>query len=285
MFKYNFVCMTVHCEVIIHGLSPQKAGLLTAEIEQQTRDLETRYNFHHPDSWLNQIINNRDQAQVAIDKESFNILTLVRDLSLHTKGYFDITVGTLSYKFRQNLKESLTEGAIHHPCMGLDQWQLEQDNQDYYINFNNADCCFDLGGVVKEYAVDKALSLIKESDALGGLVNFGGDIACCGIKENHKLFSIAVKNPKDPTKMLFSLDLDNQALTSSGHYERSRKVGNKQASHIIGCIQEDILQTTVVADSALAAGIFSTALTLHPELDLLDHMGKIIVDKNLMLHQ
>lgn len=284
MLKHEFISMTVNCEVTIHGLKDADAKTVAEKIQQQTLVLEQKYNFYNSDSWLNTAVNQRDTQIVEIDQECFLILSIVRDLSVKTQGCFDITVGTIKSVDKQDNEPREAVKAKNQLQMGLQAWQLLQQDERYFIQFNNPLCRFDLGGVIKEYAVDKALAVIR-SQAKGGLINFGGDIACWGAKENAKPFTIAVKNPLNPTEMLFSVELENQALTTSGHYERKQVIQGKDYSHIIGEVKPDILQTTVVAETALEAGIYSTALTIKPDIALPDSMGKVMVDKDLVLHQ
>ncbi len=281
MHSHHFHCMTVNCEVQLHGLSESVAQSVFARLEQQTRDLESKYNFHNPASWLNQHINQRQTDCIALDAQSYGVLQQVQQLSAACEGRFDITVGTLRAALTAAEDEQLQQYQRLRQYMGPQQWRL----QDQQLCFANPYCQFDLGGVIKEYAVDQAIRIVREYQPSGALVNFGGDVYALGRKENGKRFKVAVKNPLQPSEMLFAVNIENRGLTTSGHYERQRQLGGQLASHIVGDIAADILSATVISPSVLHSGIYSTALTQDPGLALPKKTAAALVTQTLEIVQ
>lgn len=282
--KYGFEAMTVHCELQLVMDDEQAAHQLAQSIIHNTLRLEARYNFHRNDSWLNRIINNRSRDSVELDDEAAAVLHQVRQLSMQLDGQFDITVGTLKPCFRQpGHAEALKLRQRLLKFMGPDQWQLDGNR----LEFANPQCRFDLGGVIKEHAVDQAVTLVRDAGISGALINFGGDLYVHGCKSSGETFRVAVKNPHDPAQALFALDLQDQALTTSGHYERSQSMGSQKVSHILGRKPVDprLLSVTVVSPTVLQSGLYSTALTLQPALNVPDNCATILMDTELQLHQ
>lgn len=280
---YNsvFEAMTVPCEVT---LVADNAARIAELIEQNTRRLEQKFNFHKADSWLNKQINQRAGNRIFVDSETAEILQAVRQHSEASQGIFDITVGTVKYLQQQTPelpRETIYQQA--QPLMGLDAWQITGNSLELLF----ADTRIDLGGVIKEVAVDQAIEIAVNHNATGVLINFGGDIRVAGQKADDSDFIIAVANPKDQAQVLFALPLKQQALTTSAHYARRYQFADKNTSHILAAedTNDKVISVTVVANSALQAGIFSTALTINPFLTLPDNMGYALVDDQLTIHQ
>ncbi|CAM3237985.1 FAD:protein FMN transferase [Shewanella violacea] len=280
-YVHRFTAMTVPCEIILFA---DDAKPLAVAIEDNTRRLEAKYNFHDKDSWLSRQVNTRRSSKVELDHETWTILRQVREYSMATQGIFDITIGSL--KYLEANQPDLSREALYlsiEPYMGLNAWSLEGMN----LCFSHCLTRFDLGGVIKEYSIDQAVDLVKAAGVTGALINFGGDIRTFGQKLDGSPFVVAVLNPKDSQKPLFSLPLNNQALTTSAHYQRHYQFSDGQTSHILakGGVHPQVLSSTVVADTALEAGIYSTALTIKPTLDVPDSIGFAFIDDKLTLHQ
>ncbi len=94
-------------------------------------------------------------------------------------------------------------------------------------------------------------------------------------------------NPKDQARPIFALPLRDQALTTSAHYARSYQFSDQETSHILARqgTHHQVLSSTVVADTALQAGIFSTSLTIDPTISLPESVGFALVDDQLNVHQ
>ena len=284
-YTSSFLCMTTPCEVQVYSQSAQLANRLAKRIEKNSKRLEKKYNFFSPDSFLSQL-NNRSQSEIKIDAETHTVLTQVRKLSEHTQGLFDITTGTLKHctKLDSIEKVEFCQRDLKQ-YMGPDCWQLNKES----ILFHNDKVKLDLGGVIKEVAVDQAGQLAKEA-GLSALINFGGDIYVNGNKPNGDAFNVAIKNPKDTSQHIAVVQLSNQGLTTSAHYERSTLVQGKSYSHIIDArklaeinTEPMILSATAISDSVLTSGLMTTALMIDPSLQPFAETHIVLVDDQLQV--
>lgn len=279
---HHFVCMTSPCEIILYAKNKNQAMRVASEIENNTRRLEDKYNFFNKNSCLSKI-NNRTEDRVKIDEETLSVLRQVREMSVKTQGKFDITVGTLKQCEKLESVKEIESCRTRLKCLiGPDSWSLSEG----FVHFKNTRVKIDLGGVIKEYAVDQA-AIIAATAGLSALINFGGDIYVNGRKPDGSLFNVAIKNPKDTSQNIAILKLSDQGLTTSAHYERSTMVEGKSYSHIIGGDNADIsiLSATVISDSVLVSGIWSTSLMIKPDLAVDNDISVVLIDESLRLHQ
>jgi len=282
--NFEFLAMTTPCKVQIYKESKAKALHCFEEIKKNTLYLEKKYNFYDKTSFLSKKINHRNTNRIKVDTQTATILEQIRTLSQKVNNHFDITIGTLKECYTyQNIDDVNHSIEKLQGKYGIDSWDI----QGRILTFKYDETKIDLGGVIKEYAVDEAVKIVKKHGILSAIINFGGDIFCVGKKDINSLFSIGIKNPKDKTHNLFSVNLENQALTTSANYERNITIEDKKFSHIISTQtkNDEILSATVISNSVLKSGIYSTSFMITSELDISEDIKVALIDNDLRLHQ
>ncbi len=243
------------CELILYAPF-HKAKQAAKEVLVATKQLERTYNFYNPNSLIS-AINQRKESKLT--PELASILEQAYLYYQRTDGIFDITVGTLkrclnasSYAEYQACIEKMQE------FLGWQHITLTKNR----IHFDNPYTMIDLGGFVKEYAVDKAKRILKRHK-INGIINFGGDIAAVGSKPDGSAFRIGIKDPYKPNQFATFVEISDAALATSGTYERSYKVGNQRVEHIFkGNLQAKSI--SVIAPTCLQSGIYATSLMINP---------------------
>jgi len=278
-YLYKFTVMTSPCEVHIYHQDGILAQKLASDILVRAKALEKKYNFYDPHSLLSQI-NQRKVKQ--LDRETKELLHRAKLFYAKSEGVFDVTMGTLVASRRHASVEAVEEAVARLiPFVGVEHFKLQRDQ----IQFDNPYTQIDFGGLVKEYAVDQAVKILKKAKVTSALVNFGGDIYALGEKPKGEPFVIGIKNPHDPRRYIAQVPLKNRALTTSASYERNRQIEDRNYSHIIGTapLQSRVISATVLAPSVVESGVFSTALMIKPSLRL--PFEKLLIDEDLVIHR
>ena len=127
----------------------------------------------------------------------------------------------------------------------------------------------DFGGIVKEYAADRAASLCWEAGVRQGLINLGGDIKLIGPRADGSPWLIGIRHPVHKKAVLQTLSLHNGALASSGDYERCINVDGVRYGHILnpktGWPVRHLAAVSVLGDFCVVAGSASTIAMLKEE--------------------
>ena len=269
--------MTSPCKVHIFSDNESKARRVAGKILENSKKLETKYNFYNPTSYLS-AINQRKIEK--LDSQTEELLKKADTFAVQTKGIFDVTMGTL-VQGRKEKSLAKVEEAMQQllPYVGTGHFKINR----HKIRFDNPHTLIDFGGFVKEYAVDMAVKILKKHKIASALVNFGGDIYALGLKLSDEPFSIGIKNPKNPHEYLTHIEISNQALTTSASYERNHQVEKESFSHIVSRdkLQQEILSATVISSTTLASGVFSTTLMVDPHFET--PLKKILINKSLTL--
>ncbi|MCC6710462.1 MAG: FAD:protein FMN transferase [Gammaproteobacteria bacterium] len=230
--------------------------------------LEARYSRYREDSLLSQI--NRIAAQggsIEVDDETASLLNYAATCHAESNGLFDITSGILrrAWRFNQERLPTPAEIAALKAHIGWHRlrWQAPR------LSFPEAGLELDFGGVVKEYAVDRAAALCQERGFRHGVVNLGGDIKIVGPRADGQPWRIGIKHPRSAAHLLDTIELERGALASSGDYERCIVVDGVRYGHILnphsGWPVRHLAAVSVVADFCVIAGSASTIAMLKEE--------------------
>lgn len=129
-----------------------------------------------------------------------------------------------------------------------------------------ADQQIDFGGIAKGYTGQKLAELFQEYGVSSALVSLGGNIQAIGTKPDGSSWKVGIRDPKGGQQDYIGvLSVENQAVITSGGYERYFEEDGKTYIHIINPrtgypADGDLLSVTIVSrDGTLADGM-STAL-------------------------
>lgn len=208
-------------------------------------------------------INNRQKDFCIISNELSGFIELALFYAQQTQNAFDIAAaGTLKIlSSSASLDEYRTNRDVLLPFASSKCIDLNNNR----LSFSNPYTKIDLGGLIKEYAVDEAMFLIKQAGLSSALVNFGGDITVCG-KYNENRWCIGIQNPHNMTENISQINLENSSLCTSGHSKRFHMIEEEKISHIVTQKPNNYAQITISAPTTVDAGIWSTALLVNPGL-------------------
>jgi thiamine biosynthesis lipoprotein len=125
----------------------------------------------------------------------------------------------------------------------------------------------DLGGVAKEYAVDRAVLTILDVADVPVLVNFGGDLRVTRPRANGGSWRAAIESVDAAGAMEGVLELRAGALTTSGDARRYLLKDGVRYGHILDPrsgwpVRDPPRSVTVAAPTCIEAGLLSTLAML-----------------------
>jgi len=125
------------------------------------------------------------------------------------------------------------------------------------IRFKKAGMGVTLAGIAKGYAIDRAIETLSQCGIGCALVNAGGDIRVMGRKADTTPWRVGVRNPKNRGQFAAVAELHNQAITTSGTYNR---YSNDIIDVRTGKPAREIVSSNVITDRAIDADALSTCL-------------------------
>lgn len=263
-----FKAMGSPCDLQLFAASAVQAQCVAAAAIAEIARLEARYSRYRDDSLLSEI--NRVAAaggEIAVDAETASLLDYA-DACFHASGgSFDVTSGILRRAWRFD-RGGLPDAAQVDSLRQKVGWQ-KVEWASPRLGFPAAGMEIDFGGVVKEYAVDRVAALCRNAGVRHGLVNLGGDVAIIGPRPDGFPWRIGIRHPRDPGRVLETLELHEGSLATSGDYERCLVVDGVRYGHILdprtGWPVRHMASVSVLADLCVVAGSAATIGVLEEE--------------------
>jgi FAD:protein FMN transferase len=289
---FSFSAMACDCEVRIAGLSRRKAEPLARLAIDEVRRIESKFSRYRDASVVSRINAAAGRGEpFEVDTETAHLLNFAAQLHELSGGVFDATSGTLrrAWDFRARRKPQPGELEALLPLVGWDKvrWNGRA------ILLTRAGMELDFGGFGKEYAADRAATLLQERGVVHGLVNLGGDIRLIGGGLHGQPWSLGIQHPRESDRLLASLAVRDGALATSGDYERFFEEDGVRYCHVLdprtGWPVQSWRSVSVVAPACLAAGALTTIAMLKGA-DALAFLGEqgvayLAIDAQGGMHQ
>lgn len=264
LHEANFIAMASPCQVLIDA--PKDANLtgLFHKISHEAWRIEHKYSRYRKANVIDAI---NQQQKVKLDEETLALLMFANTCFEMSEGLFDITSGVLRriwpFKTMRQLPIQQQIDAIL-PFIG---WQKTRLSPPYFQLPEGMQ--IDLGGIGKEYAVDKCMDLFTTLSRYPCLINFGGDLKASGPRRNGEAWLTGIEQTHS-NQDLQVLQLKHGAITTSGTSKQHFEYHGMRYSHILNPktgwpVINPPTSITIAASNCLEAGLLSTLAMLHGE--------------------
>ncbi len=267
-FRYGFKAMGSPCELQGFVATREQGETVATQIATEVERLEQRYSRYRPNSLLSEI--NRVAAtgsEIEVDSETAGLLDYAATCYQQSDGLFDVTSGVLRRAWRFD-HGALPDQSQIDELLKTVGWDKLRWNS-HRLSFTLPGMEIDLGGVVKEYAADRAATVCESAGLSSAIVNLGGDIRIVGPRPDGKPWVVGLQHPRKKDELLQNMEIYQGGLATSGDYERCIMVGGERYSHILnprtGWPVKHLATVSVVGDFCLIAGSASTIAMLKEE--------------------
>jgi FAD:protein FMN transferase len=264
--KHRFTAMGAPCEVQVDSRDAKLAAHLAQLGEAEARRIEAKYTRYKPTGvvW---VINNAGGKPVEVDEETAGLIDYAAQVHALSEGRFDVTSGVLRRAWTFDGSDRVPQPeqvAALMPLIGWGKVGWERPRLTLPPGME-----IDLGGICKEYAVDRAAMAIMAQGDCPALINFGGDLRTTRAKRSAR-WAVAIES-MDPSKASGGLlEIDQGGIATSGDAKRFLLRGGKRYSHILDPrtgwpVENPPRSVTVAARTCVQAGTLSTlAMLLGP---------------------
>lgn len=125
----------------------------------------------------------------------------------------------------------------------------------------------DFGGIAKGYTSARVMDVFREYGIHSGMVTLGGNVQVLNKKLDGSKWQVAIRDPEHEGKILGVLGVENQAVITSGGYERYFEEDGETYIHILNPrtgypADKDLISVTVISEDGMLADALSTSLYL-----------------------
>lgn len=254
-----------------------------------------------PASQTSEINRNAGLKPVKVDEELYNLVQRSVEISKLTDGAFDISFASMDkiWKFDGSMTEMPSEEAIKQSVAKIGYQNIILDSENFTVFLKLEGMKIGFGGIGKGYAADKAKTLLMEKGVSAGIINASGDMNTWGKQPDGEFWKVAITNPMDKNKAFALLPLNENAVVTSGNYEKYVTFNNIRYTHIInprtGYPATGIISATVFAPKAEIADALATSIFVMgkdvgidfinqlPKIEciIIDEKGEIFTSKNI----
>ncbi len=250
--------------------APLSEGL-AARVHDALKDVDAHMSTWKTDSELSIFNDSVDGDWQSMTPATIQVMAQAMDTSAKSQGAFDVTIGPLvdlwGFGAGATGTASIPVGRqISASLAQVGYESIEVDVQASAARKLNADARLDLSGIAKGHAVDRVAAVLDGMGLDSYLVEVGGELKARGVKPDGSLWKVAIEKPAAGSRDIYrALNLDNQAIATSGDYRNFFDDGGQRYSHSIDPrtgqpVNHELASVSVVATSTMTADALSTAL-------------------------
>ena len=304
--KYNrtLKLMGSRFEITVVAINESKGNQFIDMAIVEIKRIEKLISSWDQESQTSEIIRNAGVQPVKVNHELYELIKRAIKISELTSGAFDITYASMDkiWKYDGSMAELPSKAEIQYSVsrVGFKNIILDPERQTVFLK--NKGMRIGFGAIGKGYAADKAKELLMEMGVEAGIINASGDLTTWGKQPDGSPWMVGITNPLNKNKVFSWFPLDNNAVVTSGNYEKYVEINGKKYTHIIdprtGWPASGLTSVTVFAPKAELADALATSVFVMGietgidfinqipgvECVIVDDQGKIFKSQNIKLN-
>jgi thiamine biosynthesis lipoprotein len=265
-FSARFFAMGSPCQVLIDSDDTAERLALIETAKAEALRVEQKFSRYRSDNLIHRI-NHAEGRGTEVDPETALLLDYAAICHQTSDGLFDITSGALRRAWSFDGSDRIPDPEAVRAALALVGWQRVEWKKP--VLTMPAGMEIDLGGIAKEYAVDRTAGLLQARTGRPFLVNFGGDLYAPGPRRGGRPWGVGVDDPsRTGEAVLYRIDLTRGGLATSGDARRYVIHRGRRLGHILNPktgwpVEGAPRSVTVLAPTCLEAGTLSTLACLQ----------------------
>ena len=271
---------------------------LVNEVIREYRRVDDAMSTYKPDSEISRVNASAAERPIVISDELFGLVERSLELSVASGGAFDITYDSVGYLYDFRARQRPTDEQIKERLQAVDYRHIVLDRERRTIFFKTAGVRINLGGIAKGWVVERAAAMLRARGVEHALLNAGGDTRVVGDRRGQP-WIVGIRHPRVSDEVVTRLPLVDEAISTSGDYERYFEENGRRYHHILnpatGRPTEGVLTVTVIGpDGTLTDGLDTAIFVLgveeglelieaYPDYEtiIVDAAGKVSYSKGL----
>jgi len=229
----------------------------------ETARIDELMSTYKEDSRISQINRLAAGEPVVAGDELFQIIRRSLDISVLTLGAFDITYDSVGQHYDFRSRQRPDEATIEAERKLIDYRFVELDQASGTVRFREDGVRINLGGIAKGYVVERGVNILRLHGVQNAIVTAGGDSRLLGDRRGQP-WTVGIRDPRNDGQVAISVPLEDEAISTSGDYERYFEEGDVRYHHIIqpstGEPASGVHSATVFGPDAVITDALSTSV-------------------------
>lgn len=265
-----FESMGTRASLELRGEEPALDSLALARVRGRFAAVEAAMSVWDPASELSRANRAAPDSAFTLSPLVGDCVALALELRAASGGAFEPGAGPLmrlwGFTRREGRLPEPDSLAVLLPLLGA----YTYDPASRAFTRRHPAVALDLGGIAKGFAIDLAVADLRQLGLRSALVDLGGNLFCLGEARRGEAWQVGIRDPLDRERYFAALALRDEAVATSGSYERFVTIDGRRYGHIMnpatGRPAEGLLSATTVCETAaLGDGLSTTLFVLGPE--------------------
>ena len=255
--------MGTEISVLLWHDDPVAGKLLVEQVFAEAHRIDLLMSTYIEDSRISDINRRAANDPVLAGDELFQLIQRSLDISVLTLGAFDITYESVGqhYDFRNRQRPDDATVAEERKLIN---WKfVELDQSAGTVSFREQGVRINLGGIAKGYVVERGINIMRRNGIEHGIVTAGGDSRLLGDRRGQP-WMVGIRDPRKDGQVAISVPLEDEAISTSGDYERYFEENGVRYHHILtpstGVPASGVHSATVIGPDAVFTDALSTSV-------------------------
>jgi thiamine biosynthesis lipoprotein len=271
--EYRYL-MGASVEVEAYGADEPTRRAAIEESFAAMTEIDRLMSNYRDDSELAQVNRLAAEHPVPLSDPLFSVLDAAQRVSRESGGAFDVTVGPIVklWGFHDKKPHMPTAAELDRVRPLVDYRKLNLDTDVRTARFARPGMEIDLGGIAKGFAVEVAANVLRRR-GLGGFIDAGGNQYLLGTPPGKTRWTIGIKDPDRPDRLLGVIDTAETSVSTSADYATFIEIDGRKYGHVIDPHtlrpSSAALSVTILSrDGTLADAMSKAAFVLGPSTGL-----------------
>jgi len=254
------------------GMREDKFAAVADKVENMLFEYHRLYDIYNEYGGITNLATlnkTAGEGPQTVDKKIIQLLLFSKEMYNLTEGKINVAMGSVLRIWHNYREEGISvppkemlEAAKEHTDIN----DIVIDEENMTVQITDSELSIDVGAVAKGYAVEMTAAMLEAEGYSGLVLDVGGNLRTIGTKPNGDGWSAGVKNPDltSSKAYVYTFDLKNEALVTSGSYERFYTVNGIKYHHIINgetlMPENYYISVSVKSDSSALSDALSTAI-------------------------
>lgn len=231
-------------------------------------DMEDLLTIYRDDSLAAYVNQHAAQGPVRVDERLYLLLKRCAEIHEQTGGAFDPTAGALikAWGFFRGPRRVPGQAELQAARARTGMQHVELDDAERTVRYRVDGLELNFGSIGKGYAIDRAVSRLREAFGIECLFMQGGlsSLYAAGApNDDDRGWLVGIQNPFNLRQRIATLRLRDRGMGSSGTANQYFESGGRRYGHVMdprkGEPADELASVTVLAPDAATADALSTA--------------------------
>ncbi len=261
--RLEFQALGTTCTLVFKASSYADAAAFKQDVVTWVADFESTFSRFKPDSLVSRI-NTAGTNWVELPPEADSLFALCDWFHWSTHGIFDpAMLPIISLWDYHRPTPVVPDDKAVADALARCGWQRVERRQGQ-LRLTEPGMGIDVGGIGKEYAVDRVFEMGRARGLRDLMVDFGHDLRLCGEPPEGGPWRVGLEDPLHPGRCWGGVVVTDHAVTTSGDYARGFQTPDgRTMGHILDPrtgrpVANGCRSVSVIAPTCTEAGMLAT---------------------------